>query len=86
MYNILEYNISDDDFIKKIENIKYFGNQLLDSQKHFKIVNKIMSRKRKRESNNDIIKIRCYHCNLDITKLFNNGKLHLHKCPKVIFN
>ena len=36
--------------------------------------------KRKRSIKNDVKKIRCYCCNKDITKLYNNGNLLSHTC------
>jgi len=42
--------------------------------------NKIKSKKRKRHIEDDIKKIRCYCCNKDITKLYNQGKLFSHDC------
>lgn len=42
--------------------------------------NKIKSKKRKRHIEDDIKKIRCYCCNKDITKLYNEGKLFSHDC------
>jgi hypothetical protein len=88
MYDKIQYDISDDNFLKKLENINLPSNKVCLFQNYCNLVNEtvINIKKRKRESNDDIIKIRCYHCNTDITKLFNNGTIYLHKCPKILMN
>lgn len=82
MYDKIQYDISDDNFLKKLENIHLPSNKVCLFQNYCNLINDtvINIKKRKRESNDDIIKIRCHYCNDNITELFNNGNLLLHKC------
>ena len=49
-------------------------------KKNLIMKNKNKNKKRKRYNENDIKKIRCYCCNKDITKLYNEGNLFSHDC------
>lgn len=90
MVSIEDYKNYDKDFLNKIKYVKKpeKENKIMISTYIFlsnleKKINKriINLKKRKREDDSDdIIKIKCYKCNLDITRLYEKGELNTHCC------
>ena len=67
------------------ENLYKENNNILKNTINFIDYERKNNKKRKRNNfeYNNILKIRCYKCKKDVSKLMVTGQLHLHCCYKI---